>query len=56
MVDAIIGMPKWLEPTGFVSFAPALCGKSGGCGSADHPKLPGRLAVQHTVALGTARG
>jgi hypothetical protein len=29
MVDAIIGMPKWLEPTGFVSFAPALCGKIG---------------------------
>jgi hypothetical protein len=29
MVDAIIGMPKWLEPTGFVSIAPALCGKIG---------------------------
>src|SRR6266700_3782691 len=28
-VDAIIGMPKWLEPTGFVLLAPAVCGKIG---------------------------
>src|SRR5690348_11253454 len=37
---AIIGAPEWRKPTGFVCFAPALREHPGGCGSADHPKLP----------------
>ena len=37
---AIIDAPEWRKPTGFVCFAPALREHPGGCGSADHPKLP----------------
>ena len=31
-------VPEWLEPIGFVKFAPALR-RSGGRESADHPKI-----------------
>src|SRR6516164_8807716 len=31
--------PQWLEPIGFVKFAPALREDPGGCESADHPKI-----------------
>ena len=38
-----MGVLKSVEPTGFLAFAPAFGGnKLGGCGSADHPKLPAR--------------
>jgi hypothetical protein len=37
--DAIMDAPEWLEPIGFVKFAPALREDPGGCESADHPKI-----------------
>src|SRR6516164_8590288 len=37
--DAIMDAPEWLEPIGFAEFAPALREDSGGCESADHPKI-----------------
>ena len=44
---AIIDAPEWRKPTGFVCFAPALREHPGGCGSADHPKLPERPRLCH---------
>ena len=38
----MMNVPKWLEPIGFFPLHPHVREDLGGCGSADHPKLPAR--------------